>query len=906
MSPDKRQDPRLLEPDWDASRAASRQRLRLLILIAIPLAAWYFGWLLQPERIGHPLLYGMLAGAELFNLIQAVGFWWTISRNRSRPAGGGKMPAKTPVDVFVPVYDEPVEIVEPTVRAAARIRGADVRVHLLDDGASAEMRELAERVGVAYLRRDGNAGAKAGNINAALGRTEAPFVLILDSDHVPRPNFLERTLDRMADPQVAYVQTPQYYANARKGGIAAGAWAQQALFFGAIARGKAGHDAMFCCGTNVLFRREALISIGGFPTNSVTEDFELSLRLGELGWRSHYVPEVLAVGLGPEDMSSWVSQQQRWARGCLGAIASSLRAKLPTRTRVQYLLSSMYFLSGWTLLVYMSFPVIKLLTGEQPIAVAGADQFLIHFAPYFGVALLTVAVAGAGAYSFAGFALAASGFWIHIQASIRAALRRPAKFVVTPKQGSAARQPRAVLPTLTVIAILSGAAVWGLLADRSPSTLNNVAFAGLHVSVLVSGAWWALRRGPASAPAPEPTPAVPQPEPAPAAAQDRSPRRRRGLWPRLGPALAGVAAAGLIAAGAGGAVSVPDDLDLGIVDGLEQDPTEAFFDGYVTPEGRVVRRDQGGDTVSEGQAYAMLLAAGAGEGRRFQTVWAWTREHLQRNDRLLSFLWRDGEVVDPNPAADADLDAAWALLVAAERFDRPQYRSEALRIGRAILREETTRRGRGRELLAGPWAKGKRPTINPSYYSPGAYAALARASGDRRWHELARTSRRRLATLTASKPALPPDWARIEASGRRSRGPVPRPGPAANARGEPLYSYDAIRVPLRYAAACTAANRGIAARLWPFLKRQAATEISPSYTLDGRRAAAGTHAGAIVAAAAAAAAADERATADELLDRARDADEEHPSYYGSVLLALGEQMLNSGRLTGCGPRGKER
>jgi cellulose synthase (UDP-forming) len=251
---------------------------------------------------------------------------------------------------------------------------------------------------------------------------------------------------------------------------------------------------MFCCGTNVLFRRTALESVGGFPTDSVTEDFELSIKLCERGWESRYVPEVLATGLGPEDMSSYVSQQQRWARGCLGAIGSTLRARLPGRTRLQYLLSSMYFLSGWTLLAYMSFPVIRILTGAQPIAEATADQFLFHFAPYFGVALATVAVAGAGAYTFAGFALAAASFWIGIQATIRALLSRPARFVVTPKRGAAQRQPRAVAPALVAIALLIGVCAYGLAMSRSPGTLNNIAFALLHVTVLGCGAWGALTR----------------------------------------------------------------------------------------------------------------------------------------------------------------------------------------------------------------------------------------------------------------------------------------------------------------------------------------------------------------------------------------------------------------------------
>ena len=501
-------DPRVRDPHWDAAppQGGKRARLRLVLLLTLPLALFYFGWLLQPERIGNPILFGLLAFAELFNVFQALGFWWTASADRGRPEEPPVPRTKRPVDVFVPVYGEPVEIVELTIAAATRMRGADVRVSLLDDGGSDDMKAMARRHGANYIRREGNSGAKAGNINHALEQTDAPFVAVLDCDHVPDGSFLEQTLGHFAGDRIAFVQTPQYYANCEEGTIPGASWSQQSLFFGPIARGKAGHDAMFCCGTNVVFSRAALESIGGFPTNSVTEDFELSVILHEQGWRTVYVPEVLARGLGPEDMASYVSQQQRWARGCLSAIPAVIRAKLPWRRKLQYLLSASYFLTGWTVFAYMSFPVIRIATGEQPLAEASADQFLLHFAPYFGLALFTVATVGSGSYTFRAFALQSASFWIHVQATLRVILRRPGKFVVTPKQGALVRQPRAVIPALLAIAALVGAAVYGLIVDRSPATLNNVAFAALHVTVLMTGAWPALTRAaePAAAPAAAP------------------------------------------------------------------------------------------------------------------------------------------------------------------------------------------------------------------------------------------------------------------------------------------------------------------------------------------------------------------------------------------------------------------
>jgi cellulose synthase (UDP-forming) len=491
-------DPRLDPIHWDASaRGTSAWQGRALVLVAVALAVWYFGWLLQPGRIGHPVLFGVLIAAELFNVAQAAGFWWTVRRDSPRsapPAWARDRQGRPAVDVLVPVYNEPLDVIEPTVAAAVRLRGADVRVAVLDDGNRAEVEELAHRHGAAYLRRGVNTGAKAGNLNYALTRTKAPFVLVLDCDHVPGPRLLDATLGHFADKRVAFVQTPQYYANARGGGIAAAAWAQQALFFGTIARGKDHAGAMFCCGTNVVFRREALEQAHGFPEDSLTEDFELSVKLHELGWRSAYVPEVLARGLGPEDMASYVSQQRRWARGCLSALPGLLRARLPGRLRLQYLLSAMYFLTGWTVLVYMSLPIIRILTGAQPLAGASADQFLIHFAPYFAIALTTVASAGAGAYSFAGFSLAAANFWVHVGSSLSVLTGRRGRFVVTPKRGSGRRQPRAVAPALVMMAALAVAAAVGLLRDQSPATLNNVGFALLHLTVLTCGVAPALRR----------------------------------------------------------------------------------------------------------------------------------------------------------------------------------------------------------------------------------------------------------------------------------------------------------------------------------------------------------------------------------------------------------------------------
>jgi cellulose synthase (UDP-forming) len=466
--------------------------MALVGLLGLAAIVSYLTWLLRPERIGNPVLFALLVVAELFNVVHAIGFWWTCTRARGRahrPHAG-----RPDVDVLVPVYGEPVDVVEPTLVAALALRGARVHVALLDDGGSADMEALARRLGVRYVRRTVHVGAKAGNINHALRHVSAPYVAVFDCDHVPARDFLERCLGHFDDEQVGLVQTPQWYANAGDNEVAAAAAAQQALFFGPIARGKDARGAMFCCGTNMVFRRRALDDAGGFPEDSVTEDFQLSLTLHERRWKTAYVAEVLAQGLGPEDMASYASQQQRWARGCLSAIPDILRSKLPLPRKAQHLLSASYFLTGWTVLLYMALPAIRITTGAQPVAGAGADQFLTHFAPYFGLALLAVAVAGAGAYTWRAFALSFASWWIHVYASVQVLRRRPGRFVVTPKRGTSGIQLRAVWPSLVAAGLLLVAIGFGLARDVSAGTLNNAAFAAVHVAVLASGVSPALRR----------------------------------------------------------------------------------------------------------------------------------------------------------------------------------------------------------------------------------------------------------------------------------------------------------------------------------------------------------------------------------------------------------------------------
>jgi endo-1,4-beta-D-glucanase Y len=351
-------------------------------------------------------------------------------------------------------------------------------------------------------------------------------------------------------------------------------------------------------------------------------------------------------------------------------------------------------------------------------------------------------------------------------------------------------------------------------------------------------------------------------------------------------AVCALAGAAVALATLGGSDGAPD------VDTSPRAAAARFLDRYVDADGRVVRHDQRGDTVSEGQAYALLLAAATGDRKRFATVWRWTERHLRRDDGLLASRWAGGAVADRDAASDADLDAARALLLAARRFGRSAYRRAALRIGRGILRHETATVGDRLVLVAGPWAAGGR-IVNPSYHSPRALAALAGASGDHRWARLMRSGREIAAVLQGHRSGLAPDWAVATPSGATPIGSPVDPG------GQARYGFDAVRLPVRMAESCAAADRRAAAAAWRGLRPLTRGPLPAVLDLGATPLQRFEHPAALVGAAGAAAGAGERAAAARLLDRAARVDARAPTYYGAAWVALGRVMLTSDLLGRC-------
>ncbi|OAN40830.1 cellulose synthase [Chloroflexus islandicus] len=246
--------------EWAAFR---RGLIKILVITNLILGAYYLLWRGAVSLNWNAWLFALaLFGAELYSYIGSFLFGLTVFRLRERgeppPAPSGLR-----VDVFITCYNEPVELVRKTVRAAIAIRYPH-QTYLLDDGNSPAMRAMAAEEGCGYITRSAvwkgfDRHAKAGNLINALEQTTGDFVLILDADQVPLPQILDRTLGYFADPLVALVQTPQYFINVPPGDPFG---SQAPLFYGPIQQGKDGWNAAFFCGSNAVLRREALARTG--------------------------------------------------------------------------------------------------------------------------------------------------------------------------------------------------------------------------------------------------------------------------------------------------------------------------------------------------------------------------------------------------------------------------------------------------------------------------------------------------------------------------------------------------------------------------------------------------------------------------------------------------------------------
>ncbi len=390
-------------------------------------------------------------------------------------------PADLPtVDVFIATYNEPLSVLEKTMAGAAALDwpAEKLRVWVLDDGRRDWLRDHAAAKGLGYLTRDDNAHAKAGNINAALKRTDGEFVLVLDADFVPQQWFLKRTMGFFADPKVGIVQAPHHFFNHDPMQSALEMRRklpdEQRLFFDVIMPGRDGWDCAFCCGSNGVIRRAALDEAGGaLPTGSITEDMLLTMLLLRKGYITRFLGERLAVGLAPESLGAYFVQRARWARGAIQMIylrEGPLGPGLRPIQRIMFL--PLHWLSQSLVYVAsMLTPPIFLLTGLAPLINANTTTVL-----HYQITAIVGAVMVMRLFASTTFVPLAQAAHCVLQAFrllpvVLVTLVKPRghTFKVTPK-GADAQGRMLDRPTMVVALGIIAATALGLALNLNPAT----------------------------------------------------------------------------------------------------------------------------------------------------------------------------------------------------------------------------------------------------------------------------------------------------------------------------------------------------------------------------------------------------------------------------------------------------
>jgi cellulose synthase (UDP-forming) len=467
---------------------------RTLIVFNVFMACFYFSWWMNFSHIGNPWFYGLLVFGEVYHMVMAFCFWFTMwpvdHKNRVFDTTLLSSSTAPSVDVFITVAGEPSDIVRGTALAAKEMRYPHHNVYFLNDGFVAkksnweEIEQLAVELGIGCITRKVPGGAKAGNINNALRQTDGEIVVVFDADMAPHADFLEKTIPYFADQNVAFIQTPQFYNNKELNQVTGGAWEQQELFFGPIMKGKEKSNAVFICGTNVAIRRVPLEQVGGMCEDNIAEDFLTSFFIHQKGWKSYYVSEVLAEGSAPEDLLSYCKQQLRWARGSLEVFFTFnplFRRGLTWAQKIEYLSSAMYYVNGIIVMIDALIPIVSLATGIQPVA-GTTTSFAFFFLPFMFLNMYTLYLATNGAVTFRALSFSMSSWSLQLQAIKSVILKQKMGFAITPKKALEGNFLFLAFPHLFYFAIILIAGYAAVVREGfTPSVITNITWGAFNI-----------------------------------------------------------------------------------------------------------------------------------------------------------------------------------------------------------------------------------------------------------------------------------------------------------------------------------------------------------------------------------------------------------------------------------------
>ena len=478
------------DPLYSSSHPPSKKEkiiLRVLIGIGVACLFRFLYFFFTPEYRGYWPLFLLLALVILYGTLKQLYLWYHYF-NISVPKTPIITKEKT-VDVLTTYFPgEPYDMILETLNAIQKISYPHT-TYLCDEANDPFLIEQCKALGVIHVTRDNRVNAKAGNINNALKIAKGEICLILDPDHVPKPNFLDVVLPYFEEETIGYVQVVQTYYNKPHTLVARGAAEQTFQFYGPLMMTMNSYGTVNAIGANCTFRRAALDSIGGHAPG-LAEDMHTAMLLHAKGWKSVYVPKVVAKGLAPADLTSYFKQQLKWSRGTfelLYKVYPKKFSKFTTRQKIHYGLLPLHYLIGFVYLINFLIPILALTLSKMP-----WKGDLLHFAgvgiPLFASSLLIGAYVqkwviekGDRGFHVIGGLLQIATWWVFLVGVVYTFIRKKVPYLPTPKSEGDGTNFLLLLPNLCIALLSVFAIIYGLYQNFTPYSLTMAFFAFLNV-----------------------------------------------------------------------------------------------------------------------------------------------------------------------------------------------------------------------------------------------------------------------------------------------------------------------------------------------------------------------------------------------------------------------------------------
>lgn len=466
--------------------------IRILIIMSLFAMTLFLIWFFDPGNRGVSWLYWMLTFALLFKMLRWLHEWYHYFAVSYPEPPITINEINWSVDMLTTYCKgEPYDMVLNTLEAMIAVTYPHT-TYLCDEANDEFLKTKCLEMGVIHITREHKIDAKAGNINNALKSAKGEICVILDPDHTPFPYFLDVVLPYFQNPKIGFVQVVQAYKNYNENAVAKGAAQQTYQFYGPLMMGMNSYGTTQAIGANCTFRRAALDSIGGHAPG-LAEDMHTAMQLHAAGWKSVYVPEVLALGLVPSSISAYNKQQLKWARGTfelLFTVYPKLFRKLDFRQKLHYFTLPLHYLSGFVTLFDILIPVIALLFA-LPVWKINVPDFLVLFLPLWAMALLIrvyaqrwLAQKHERGMHLVGGVLRMGSWWIFILGFLCTIFRVGIPYIPTPKENEIGNDWKSSIVNIISLVICILAIIIGLQIDWSPYSIFMAAFSLINIICL--------------------------------------------------------------------------------------------------------------------------------------------------------------------------------------------------------------------------------------------------------------------------------------------------------------------------------------------------------------------------------------------------------------------------------------